>query len=340
MSRIIFQSILKRSFRKSSPWAPPKISSIGNVNKMCDQAASKSKLSDRLLQIGNFNVYCWSISGIETTVVVKKPSDGFSCCFDMGYACRHNIPCDKVMISHGHMDHISAVPQHIKKRELSSLKPASYYVPPHLVDNLLKVCSGFDGLSENTKGLKDPNIIGVKAGEEINLSRGYFAIPFPTVHRVSSQGYIIYSTHKKLAPKYEGLDPKQIAVCIRNGEDIFDEPEIIPEVAFTGDTTFEVFSQCPQDVFRVKLLIMEATYINNDEGTLEERVSLARKWGHIHLSELYENASMFENVDNILLMHLSDKYSCGYIRTKVFENIPESLKDKIHVSTLAKEHYI
>ena len=50
------------------------------------------------LNIGEFSVFAWSISGIETSVVVKKPSDGFRCCFDMGYACRQNVNCDNIMI--------------------------------------------------------------------------------------------------------------------------------------------------------------------------------------------------------------------------------------------------
>lgn len=84
---------------------------------------------------------------------------------------------------------------------------------------------------------------------------------------------------------------------------------------------------------------MEATYINDDLN-IEERVQQARQWGHIHLSEIYENAELFKNVDNILLMHLSDKYSQRYIQEKVFETMPEELKGKIHVSTLAKERYL
>lgn len=112
-------------------------------------------------------------------------------------------------------------------------------------------------------------------------------------------------------------------------------------IIISGDTTFEVFtSNPPADLFKVKLLIVEATYINDCNGTLEERVSQARKWGHIHLSEIYENASLFKDIDNILLMHLSDKYSCHYIQKTVFENIPDSLKSKIYVSTLAKEQYL
>lgn len=111
----------------------------------------------------------------------------------------------------------------------------------------------------------------------------------------------------------------------------------------SGDTTFEVFRDSvytpPPDLFRVKLLIVEATYID-DECELTDRVEQARQWGHIHLCELYENADMFKNVDNILLMHISDKYSVQYIQEKVFSDVPEQLKGKVHVATVAKERYL
>ena len=95
----------------------------------------------------------------------------------------------------------------------------------------------------------------------------------------------------------------------------------------------------PEDLFRVKLLIVEATYID-DECDLTDRVEQARQWGHIHLSEIYKNADLFKDVENILLIHVSDKYSVRYINEKVFNDIPEVLKGKIYVATVAKERYL
>lgn len=299
--------------------------------------------ADTFLQIGDFRVFCWSISGIETSVVVRKPSDGFHICFDMGYSCRENVKCQSVLISHGHMDHISALPQHVQKRELYGGKPATYYVPEHLVKNVRELCGMYAKISETSPGLANPNIQGVDPSDKIKLGKGYFAVPFPTVHRVKSQGYIVYSAKKQLKPELRGLTSSEIGARIREGESVHTDPVEVPEVAFTGDTTFQVFTNevniPPPDLFRVKLLIVEATYINDDRN-ITERVQQARQWGHIHLSEIYENAELFKNVDNILLMHLSDKYSKGYIQEKVFENVPDELKGKIYVSTLAKERYL
>ena len=110
-----------------------------------------------------------------------------------------------------------------------------------------------------------------------------------------------------------------------------------------GDTTFEVFTgekgQPPDDLFRVKLLIVEATYLNNN-GNSGENIRQARQWGHIHLSEIFDNAHLFKDVENILLIHMSDKYSVRYINEQVYSCVPEILKDKVHVATLAKDRYM
>jgi ribonuclease Z len=56
---------------------------------------------------------------------------------------------------------------------------------------------------------------------------------FPTIHRINSQGYILYKTVKKLKPEYVGQPSAAIAELNRSKADIFD---IIctPEVAYTG----------------------------------------------------------------------------------------------------------
>lgn len=65
----------------------------------------------------------------------------------------------------------------------------------------------------------------------------------------------------------------------------------------------------------------------------------ARDRGHIHIQELAYYAYLFENVENILLIHFSDKYSPNYIQNTVRQKLPDSLVDKVHVATVAKEKY-
>ena len=69
---------------------------LQTMSKFCDN--SSQTIGDaNSLTIGDYNVFAWSLSGIETSVVIKKQG-GFSCCFDMGYASRESVKCGTVLI--------------------------------------------------------------------------------------------------------------------------------------------------------------------------------------------------------------------------------------------------
>lgn len=55
-----------------------------------------SEAIDGWLTIGNYNVYAWSLSGLETCIVVK--ADDLKVAFDMGYAIPQSISCANVFI--------------------------------------------------------------------------------------------------------------------------------------------------------------------------------------------------------------------------------------------------
>lgn len=67
------------------------------------------------------------------------------------------------------MDHISAVPQHIKKRDLVSMPPADYYVPEHLVGHLSDICQQFSAMNENCHDLENTKIHGVSPETKIEV---------------------------------------------------------------------------------------------------------------------------------------------------------------------------
>ena len=101
---------------------------------------------------------------------------------------------------------------------------------------------------------------------------------------------------------------------------------------------FDVFSNPPtDDLLKVKLLITEATYIDQEGG--KDVVQKARDRGHMHLQEIVDNADLFKNVESILLIHFSDKYSSKYIHKTVMKTLPESLASKVYIGTTAKERY-
>jgi ribonuclease Z len=70
-------------------------------------------------------------------------------------------------------------------------------------------------------------------------------------------GYILYRKHAKLKEEYVGIDGKKIAQLRKDGVGILNEFRT-PEIAYTGDTTIDVFLDSERmDFLRVKLLITE-----------------------------------------------------------------------------------
>ncbi|XP_002738480.1 uncharacterized protein LOC100377136 [Saccoglossus kowalevskii] len=286
------------------------------------------------MDVGNFKIYDWSIAGTETCMVVV--TDGMKIAFDIGYSTCQSVGCDHVFISHGHMDHVAGLIHHASKRSNMRMKPATYYVPCILKQSLLVVAeqlSIMHGKEIDYYKHKAP-IEDFKSGQQIKLPKSYFATLFPTVHTIPSQGYILWKVRSKLKGEYQGLPSNEIASIKKSGIEVTEQQEY-PEIAFTGDTTFECFQlEGNESVLKVKLLIMECTYLDD-----ETSISEAREKGHLHLNELVEHAELFENVESILLMHFSLKYSTQQIEELVASKLPETLKNKVYLALSAHKNY-
>ena len=105
---------------------------------------------------------------------------------------------------------------------------------------------------------------------------------------------------------------------------------------------FDIF-QSPHnpDLLKVKLLITESTYIDDEvDRQGQNGVQRARNRGHCHLQEFVDNRDLFQHVSNILFVHFSDKYSLKYIRKRFIEIVPEDLRSKLHLGLLMKEQTI
>ncbi|BFZ18505.1 hypothetical protein BsWGS_21544 [Bradybaena similaris] len=284
------------------------------------------------LNIGQYSVFAWCISGVESCVVVK--CEDVQLTFDMGAAVSESVKSPCVFITHGHIDHVSAVTSHVAKRELFGLKPARYYVPPNLVQPLLTVLRAHYEMAQTPELLSNVNIQPIVEGDIVRLNSHYFVKAFPTIHRISSQGYIVYREEKTLKEQYRGREGFEVAALHRSGVDIHDVT-ITPEIAYCGDTIFDIFTNPPNpDILKVKLLITEATYLDDHIG--KNMVQKARDFGHTHLQEIAQNAEIFKDVGHIILVHFSNKYSARYIHDCIQQKLPLELRDKVTPAVVAK----
>jgi ribonuclease BN (tRNA processing enzyme) len=83
-------------------------------------------------------------------------------------------------------------------------------------------------------------------------------------------------------------------------------------------------------IFGAHTFIMELTYLDGDR-------SKAAEWGHIHLDDVISNAHLFESVQRLVFVHISQKYSIRFAvaATAKLSAVLLSVSIFLHSSVLA-----
>ena len=238
--------------------------------------------------------------------------------FDLGGSPWDFMNLPTIFITHAHLDHMAALPVFVARRRMMKMEPPTIYLPEENVewaDRLLKVWQKLD------RGRMVCNLIGVKAGQEIELSRDHLVTVFATEHTVPSVGYLVWQRRKKLKPQYSTLTGNQIRDLRLSGEEVTLEART-PLVCYTGDTSPPGLDNYPP-LFDAKILITELTFFRP-----EHRKEKIYKFGHMHLDDIIERADKFHN-ELIIAMHFSTRYATNQIERAVMKRIPAQLKDRI-----------
>lgn len=292
------------------------------------------------LQSGAFEIR--STAGRETSVSLTRAG------FDLGVATQRSVCLAHIFITHGHPDHISAVPQHVARRRLLKLPPATYYVPPCCVQPLrtmLQAMAELDGspayLGEQVKVLAmlpaktagcsstSADVEGDPVADvtEVTIARDCVVRAWPTIHRVPSQGYTMWRKKKTLKPALAAelaagrLSSRQLGELRKDGQEIEDVSSTCV-FAYSGDTTLQAVLGY-QPALEADALVLECTYFD----AIRHPVCLAQERGHVHLDEIVANASAFRN-RRLVLMHFSDAYTHQEISTLVATKLPDWLRSR------------
>ena len=238
--------------------------------------------------------------------------------FDLGGSPWDFMNIPTIFITHAHLDHMAALPVYVARRRMMKMEPPTIYLPEENVesaDRLLKIWQKLD------RGRMNCQLIGVKAGQEIELSRDHLVTVFATSHTVPSVGYLVWQRRKKLKPKYLALSGNEIRDLRMSGEEVAHEVRT-PLVCYTGDTSPPGIDNYPP-LFDAKILITEITFFRP-----EHRKEKIYKFGHMHLDDIIERADKFHN-ELIIAMHVSTRYATNQIEKAVMKKIPAQLKDRI-----------
>jgi ribonuclease Z len=240
--------------------------------------------------------------------------------FDLGAQPWDFMGTPTWFVTHAHIDHIAALPAYVARRRMMKMEPPVIYLPEEAVDDvhrLLRVVQRLD------RGRLPCELVGVKAGQEIALSREHVVTAFGTTHTIPSVGFIVWERRHKLKEEFFGLPGEKIRDLRQAGTQVTREIRA-PLLAYTGDTSPAGIDNCPS-VFDAKVLIAEMSFIRP-----KHRRDKIHKFGHMHLDDFLERQHLFKN-ELIICSHFSTRYHPDEVRKYVDSKLPPLLKDRVRL---------
>jgi ribonuclease Z len=264
---------------------------------------------------GPYTVRGVSVGGVYTSLAVPE----LGILLDAGMPLRSFGAIDNIFLSHGHADHVGALPALLGIRALhGKTRPPRVVLPVEIVDDLM---AALGSLARLQRFSLDIEPIGMAPGDEFAL-RGDLAVrAVRTFHPVPSLGYIFVRKVAKLKPELVGLPGPEIAARRRAGEVVADHVDHL-ELAYATDTLATVLDHAP-DLLAARVLVMECTFLDARKSR-----DAARAGCHIHLDDLLERADLFRN-DHIVLMHCSQLYRPDEVAAILDARVPPALRAKI-----------
>jgi ribonuclease Z len=262
----------------------------------------------------SFSVEGYSRAAVQTYWRIPELKIGF----DFGAQPWDFLGTSTWFVSHTHLDHIAALPVFVARRRMMKMEPPVIYMPEHAVDSAHKVLRYF---SRMDRGRMPCELLGVKPGDEVELSRELVVTVEPTRHTIPSVGYIVWERRQKLRTEYLGLPGEQIRDLRLGGTEVTTEHRI-PLVAYVGDSTPEGLDLCPA-MYEAQVLISEMTFV-----APRHRKEKIHKTGHMHLDDYVERQDRFRN-EMIIVGHFSTRYDERHIVRFVERSLPGMLDGRL-----------
>jgi ribonuclease Z len=240
--------------------------------------------------------------------------------FDLGAQPWSFMGTETWFVTHGHLDHIVALPVYVARRRMMKMTPPVIYMPAETVDpvrNLLQQCTRLD------RGKLPCDLRPVAPGDEIELSRELVVTVSATRHTVPSLGFVVWDRRRKLKPEFQNLSGDEIRDLRQAGKDVTEEIRR-PRVAYLGDSAPPGLDDCPA-MYEAEILICELTFIAPDH-----RKEHIHKFGHMHLDDLVDRRDRFKN-EIIIAGHLSTRYHPNAVREMVSRAFPDMLGGRLQL---------
>ena len=270
----------------------------------------------KTLQHNDLTIEGYSRAAVQTYWRVPELKVGF----DLGAQPWSFMGTETWFVSHGHLDHIAALPIYVARRRMMKMEPPTIYLPENTLDPVRNILKEFTRMD---RGSMPCELKVVSPGDEIELSREHVVTVSATTHTVPSLGYIVWERRRKLKAEYHDLSGEEIRDLRLSGVEVTDEHRT-PLLAYLGDSSPDGLDGCPA-MYEAEVLILEVTFIAPSHR--KERI---HKSGHIHLDDIVERRDRFQN-QCVIAAHFSTRYHSRAIREMVESALPDMLEDRLHL---------
>jgi ribonuclease Z len=240
--------------------------------------------------------------------------------FDLGAQPWTFMATPTWFVSHTHLDHVAALPVYVARRRMMKMDPPVIYLPEGAIEPVERILRLFTRLD---RGRMPCQLLPIRPGDEVALSRELVVTASATRHTVPSLGFVVWERRRKLRPEYHGLAGEQIRDLRRAGTDVTYEVRT-PRLAYLGDSAPDGLDACPA-MYEAQVLITELTFV-----APSHRKDKIHKYGHMHLDDLVERRARFRN-EVIVAAHFSTRYHAKQIRQHVLRATPDLLDGRLHL---------
>lgn len=268
------------------------------------------------LQHNGLTVEGYSRAAVQSYWRVPEMKIGF----DLGAQPWAFMATPTWFVSHTHLDHIAALPVLVARRRMMKMEPPVIYLPEHAIDPVNQILKAFTRLD---RGRLPCELVPIKPGQEIELSRELVVSAHAVTHTVPAMGFIVWERRNKLKEEFQSLTGEQIRDLRIAGTEVTHEIRM-PRVAYLGDSSIEGLDRNP-DFYRAEILIMEMTFAAKAHAAEE-----IDKHGHIHLDEIVDRRERFEN-QVVIAGHFSTRYNGSGLEQLVTQSLPDMLGGRLQL---------
>ncbi len=233
---------------------------------------------------------------------------------DPGRPHRALPPMSTVFVSHGHLDHVGALPYWASQRFLNAMGPGRVLAPAGLAPGLTELLE----LHATLEGGRpySVEVTAVSEGDVIPLRKDMELGFFVTDHWVPTLGLELTWLKRRLRPELAGLSGDEIRRLREAGTGV-SHTERRRLLAYAADTGPRLFQRRP-DLLEAEVLLLECTFFRASD---RERAS---EYGHLHLEDLLAALPLLR-CRHLVVLHASRRHRLREVERLLKERLRPAL---------------